>query len=751
MDSPITVSNSPGSSSPSKWRVAKKVALATSAAKEISSSPKPDPLIICPLCTEVIAHAVFLPCLHSVCLACQEQHAIETCPVCRKHIDTSFPTIPNRALTLIAERWKEDLRMRCSNCQLTRPKMYCMECKNSLCPKCSNMVHAIRMFAEHQVIPFRERPWPPCEFTCSIHQVSMDLYCHSHDQLVCIKCQVAAEHAECSIEAAEPAAEQVGSQLSDNKRLEDLFVHIQNHSTDIKRRRQVLIGERERAFAAVQDAFEAATEALRVRKEVLLRNINILCEENGGKLVEEHGNVAIFRESLDKWYEIFGQVENARQRDPRMLLELAHRLKTRAAELILVPSQETFPEDPTLIIRLSDVNILEEKTTQLGYVGRKNPIPVLTHLAPDSGSRQGGTKVRMRGRNLGSYDNLPTIQFGSMVAQEIAVLENGEVLEVTVPPAAGELSVKTVPVTIDWEGQHSSDAVEFTYDDIGWAYILGGHNEETRLDSCVRYDPITGDWTDIPPMRTARAYHGSGKWGTTQIYAFGGQGRKKGRLDSMEMYSTRTGTWEEMAPLLHERYALGSASVAEGILAIGGSDATNACNLVEIYDPHRDTWREGPRLLDPRYGLSCCVQHDQIVYAAGGFYGGSYVSSVEFLDMRMDKWQSIPSLQHARTGLCLAALGDKLVAVGGYDGTRYHRTSEVYDPRIGHWVETMEMTRARYFSTAMTVGEYVYVCGGSEAQSFLQSMESFQASGNIWRAMDELMPQKRYGAASVVA
>jgi len=89
-------------------------------------------------------------------------------------------------------------------------------------------------------------------------------------------------------------------------------------------------------------------------------------------------------------------------------------------------------------------------------------------------------------------------------------------------------------------------------------------------------------------------------------------------LSLCECYNTDTKTWSPIADLNVGRSQVAVCALEDGrIVAVGGRDAWNCTNTVEMYDPRENKWKLLPALAIARRGAgvacfnskSCNVQH----------------------------------------------------------------------------------------------------------------------------------------------
>jgi len=191
------------------------------------------------------------------------------------------------------------------------------------------------------------------------------------------------------------------------------------------------------------------------------------------------------------------------------------------------------------------------------------------------------------------------------------------------------------------------------------------------------------------------------------LYAFGGRSHRHGSLDSVEMFDTWHGLWVPCPPMPARRAGASAAALSDGRLMVaGGYDergiVDGLLDRVDEYDPRRRCWKaEGAASLRrARWGHGCACLGG-LVYVVGGCSlqhrwrepreaSMETLRSCEVYTPGDNMWRPAPSLQVARSGSRVVALGDRhLLAVGGCDDVfgraETQPTVELFDPRSGHW------------------------------------------------------------------
>lgn len=96
--------------------------------------------------------------------------------------------------------------------------------------------------------------------------------------------------------------------------------------------------------------------------------------------------------------------------------------------------------------------------------------------------------------------------------------------------------------------------------------------------------------------------------------------------------------------------------------AVGGCDAWNCLNSVEIYNPEEDTWSVGPPLISARRGCGLAVFRDRL-YAVGGSSGTHSLTTTEIYDPEEQAWIPGPNMATPRANVAVAVVGDRYVRI----------------------------------------------------------------------------------------
>jgi len=187
-------------------------------------------------------------------------------------------------------------------------------------------------------------------------------------------------------------------------------------------------------------------------------------------------------------------------------------------------------------------------------------------------------------------------------------------------------------------------------------YAFGGRNQQNGpLDTVEMFDTWHGRWVACPSMPTRRAGSAAAVMPDGRIILVGGyneNGIAEGLLNSCDIYCPFTRRWQQAAPLARRRWGHGAVTLGSQVFVVGG------CSLLPDSQP-RENFMET---------LRCC----------------------EVYDPQSDRWSPAASLQVARSGSRVVALGSRyMAAVGGCDDVfgraETQPTVELYDSYAGHW------------------------------------------------------------------
>lgn len=238
-------------------------------------------------------------------------------------------------------------------------------------------------------------------------------------------------------------------------------------------------------------------------------------------------------------------------------------------------------------------------------------------------------------------------------------------------------------------------------------YVIGGTDGRREFRRVSRYDPQANTWDTVASLPwPAQALAAAAYQGT--LYALGGFcgcGGHGQYLRHCVRYNPGTGNWTEVESLASPRASLAAAATANRLYAVGGRFFNNLPSA-EFYQSGR--WHpERVMMREPRSGLAAVGTADYLA-AIGGMGQQGQLGSVELLDTRTGQWTPLLPLTTPRAFHGAAMVGTKVVVIGGRDMHGTVSTVEAADSLFimpGIEEEAGPLIRAPRLPSVITAGE----------------------------------------------
>lgn len=205
-------------------------------------------------------------------------------------------------------------------------------------------------------------------------------------------------------------------------------------------------------------------------------------------------------------------------------------------------------------------------------------------------------------------------------------------------------------------------------------------------------------------------------------------------LDSLFFYDEATNSWGTLAPMLIDRYNHAAVVVGPKLFVIGGFNTGGSVRLSgsEYYDTAAGAWALGPAMTLNRERLAAIVYEldgtNYILICGGIDENGEPMTNSETVDADAlpSEFTRAGAMAWARYGHRLVALGDgRILAVGGY-GRRSSEVSvtpapisevEVFDTRTRTWSSAGDLQTVMAEGVVVLVGDRVFAGMGGMAHA----------------------------------
>ncbi len=171
----------------------------------------------------------------------------------------------------------------------------------------------------------------------------------------------------------------------------------------------------------------------------------------------------------------------------------------------------------------------------------------------------------------------------------------------------------------------------------GRVLAIGGYDAQGEpVATAELYDPASGRWQTTENMPQPRAWFSHVKLPDGRVLAAGGytgRARQRAYLASAVIYDPTTGRWSRVPPMKDKRGGFAMALLSDARVLVAGGIAEKGWEMksTEVFDPATQSWQTAAPMNVARRNARAALLPDGNVLVIGGsnFFGGKYLSSCE--------------------------------------------------------------------------------------------------------------------------
>jgi len=161
-------------------------------------------------------------------------------------------------------------------------------------------------------------------------------------------------------------------------------------------------------------------------------------------------------------------------------------------------------------------------------------------------------------------------------------------------------------------------------------------------------------------------------------------------------------------------------------------------------------WQSLPSMSSARSGLAVAT-FDNAVYAIAGENEESISDIVEKYDPAKNSWQQVASKPTAVMDISAGVIGGKIYVPGGrLPNGRVANVLEIYDPRMDRWSEGAKLPRGLSAYSLEAFEGKLYLFGGWDGSELVKSVYVYDPERDTWLELPEMPTARGYAGSATV-
>ena len=352
----------------------------------------------CPICYELYKKPKYLPCYHSYCEECLVKLVVQsniTCPECRKtsvvpsggvkQLPNNF--FINRLLDEVALKRKVEGEEEAKCDQCTRNdlvKALCLDCGEFLCNHCLEHHKYSKEYENHNMMPLNEvrskkegitiKPKPNSAL-CQEHELELNFYCETCDQLVCHYC-IMKDHLKHDHDTVKKMA------IKHRKELDKIMEPVEKMIEGLSVARKKVSNTRDKIGAQADDIdkeidryYEELHRRLQQQRDELNKELHEACRQKKKEVTLQLEHMEHTQAELESIKELNGAMKNGSDQEALLMKK---QVVDDVKRILLSDSYNKLDTQPVKSATMEFVPVEEYKKSmpQFGHLSHGDVCPV---------------------------------------------------------------------------------------------------------------------------------------------------------------------------------------------------------------------------------------------------------------------------------------------------------------------------------------------------------------------------------------